>query len=131
MKPLVIIVTASIYATVLQGCANTTTSSERAMRMHYPTIDFLGADADKLTIEDVRQIRELARSRADIQKPITLIYTAGPDRAEVQSGGQPRAHMSYFYTSFYVHRRGGSWIIEPGSIQKKPVIAVHSDEPSA
>ena len=82
----------------------------------FPGIDVEGG----LTVDDVRQIRELARSRSDIRKPITDIKVTSPGFAEITAG---KAEKSFDkVTVFKVRKENGRWKIVPGSVYDTEVV---------
>jgi hypothetical protein len=73
-----------------------------------------------LTVDDVRQIRELARGRSDIREPITRIEVTSAGRAEITAGKAERTFDKV--TVFKVRKENGRWKIVGGSVYDTEVV---------
>lgn len=73
-----------------------------------------------LTVDDVRQIMELARSRADIRRPITDIEVTSPGLAKSTAGKAERSFDKV--TVFKVSKENGRWKIVAGSVYDTDVV---------
>jgi hypothetical protein len=102
---------AMLIASLLASCA-----SSQMVTYIFPGIQVVG----DLTVDDVRQITQLAQSRRDIRKPIYEIYVRGPGRADV-SGGRPEKSRDPV-TGFKVQKDNGRWKIIGGSVYQTEVI---------
>ena len=71
------------------------------------------ADANQLTVSDVRQILRLAQNRKDIRKPISAIYFTSAKHAEV-TGARSKDEV----TEFQVKKEHGVWRIIEGSVDQ-------------
>ena len=98
-------------ASLLVSCA-----SSQMVTYTFPGIQVVG----DLTVDDVRQITQLAHSRPDIRKPIYEIYVMGPGRADV-SGGKPQ-NSGDPVTGFKVRKDNGRWKIIQGSVYQTKVV---------
>jgi hypothetical protein len=109
-------------ALFLAGCASTSAYSpvSASIRFAYPRMGFRGSYCKELTVDDVRQIVALAKSRPDILKPIGLIDIDRPDIAKVES--DPSEGSVTRVTSFEVRKKNGRWMVIEGSIQTNQVI---------
>jgi hypothetical protein len=105
---------------MLSSCASGFYHVQTAMRFRYPSIDLYGKYASQWTVDDVRQIVELARSRSDIKKPIEQIEIDRPDHANVKSGNPQ--NQGDPLTTFEVHRQNGRWIIIKGTVSTGPAV---------
>jgi hypothetical protein len=81
---------------------------------------FRGAFCKQLTVDDVRQIVRLARSRREISEPVQEIVMNRPDEAEVICY-EPHG-TAELMPEFKVRKKNGRWMIIEGSIQKNRVI---------
>ena len=70
----------------------------------------------RLTVEDVRQITELAHARPEIKEPIYLIQLTGPRLAEVRSGRPEGGYGTL--TEFKVSKKTDFWRIVDGSVHQ-------------
>ena len=104
-------VTTVSTALLLSACA-----SLQFVNSEFPNIQVTG----DLTVEDVRQITELARNQPSIRKPIYQINVTGVGRAEV-SGGRPQ-ETGDLATGFKVRKDNGRWKIIEGSIYQGKVV---------
>ena len=75
---------------------------------------------ERLTYNDVIEIRALVRNRSDIEKPIVRIWMHWPDRALVDCGNASRT--GELMTTFIVQRKDGRWVIDDKTIERHPVI---------
>jgi hypothetical protein len=83
------------------------------------TFPGITVDGD-LTVDDVRQIMELARNRADIRRPITDIEATSPGLAKITAG---KAEKSFDkVTVFKVRKENGRWKIVAGSVYDTEVV---------
>jgi hypothetical protein len=98
---------------LLAGCESSPYAVSNAIRFAYPSLGFAGAYTRQLTVDDVRQIVELARSNRTIIKPVQQIIVNKPGEAEVSSGPWETGKLG---TTFEVRKESGRWIIVPGSI---------------
>ena len=105
----------------ISGCvaANSYSDTPTAIRFAYPSIYLDGTYAKQLTVDDVRQIVALARSRSDILKPVDHIVINHPDEAEVDGGSSRTGHLM---TRFKVRKENGRWLIIKGSVETNEVI---------
>jgi len=105
---------------LISGCASNTYSDvPTALRFAYPSLYVDGSYAKQLTVDDVRQIVALARSRPDILKPVDHIVVNQLDAAEVDSGSSRTGRVM---TWFKVRKENGRWIIIKGSVETSEVI---------
>ena len=88
-------------------------AAQTAVRFAFPSLGVTGSCASRLTVDDVRQIRELARNRPDIKKPVDQIDIDHPDQARVSSGNAQ--NPGDVMTTFEVRKKNGRWIIIKGS----------------
>jgi hypothetical protein len=109
------------WISLFSSCVATNTYSDTptAIRFAYPSLYLDGTYAKQLTVDDVRQIVALARSRSDILKPVDHIEVKHPDEAEVDGGSSRTGHLM---TRFKVRKGNGRWIIIKGSVQTSEVI---------
>ena len=87
---------------------------QTAIRFRYPTLDIFGAAASQMTLDDIDQLVELARVRADILKPLDQIEVQRSDEAYIKSGSPERTGEKM--TTFSARKRGGRWFVVPGSV---------------
>jgi hypothetical protein len=94
--------------------------SQTSIRFAFPTLAIDGAYASRLTLAEIRQIRELVRNRADLKKPVDHITIDRPDEAHVTSGAaRENGELS---SSFDIRKKNGRWFIVEKSIQTSPSI---------
>jgi len=105
--------TALCTAAVLTGCQSSPYDVSNAIRFGYPTMGFVGSYTRQLTVDDVRQIVELARNNPKIVKPVQQIVMSHPDEAEVNSGPWETHSLG---TTFNVRKKNGRWMIIEKSI---------------
>jgi hypothetical protein len=118
MNPKITILMAAI---AFVGCASPWYPVSQQIRWAYPSMGFAGQYCKQLTVDDIRQIVNLTRSRADIRKPVDqIVMEKGPDEAEVNSGNPQKT--GDIGTSFRVQKRNGRWMIIEGSINTGPGI---------
>jgi len=98
-------------ALLLTACA-----SSQLVSAYFPGIQVTG----EFTVDDVRQITELARSRPDIRKPVYQIYATSHGRADV-SGGRPEKPADPV-TGFKVRKDKLQWQIIEGSVYQTHVV---------
>ncbi len=77
------------------------------IRFAFPTIAFEGSYAPRLTVDDVRQIVVIAKSRSDILKPVDKIMIEQPNRATVKTGNPQQTGDPV--SSFEVRKEQGRW----------------------
>jgi hypothetical protein len=84
------------------------------MQLRFPYSQVVGDYARQLTVDDVRQIVELAKRRPDIRKPVGQIHAVAPDEVHVTTG---RAwELGGLYSQFDAQKKAGRWFIKPGSV---------------
>ena len=107
---------------LVMACQSTSPNPgvSNAIRFAYPSMGFRGSYCRELTVDDVRQIVNLARSRADIRKPVDEIVADRPNEVEVETGspGSPIGLQS----KFKAQKKNGWWMIIEGSIHTNRVI---------
>ena len=120
-RQLISVLVSCCCVSFISGCvgANTYSDTPSAIRFAYPSVYLDGTYAKQLTVDDVRQIVALARSRSDILKPIDHIVANHPNEADVDSGSSRTGHVM---TRFKVRRENGRWMIIKGSIETGQVI---------
>jgi len=102
---------AAIGAFILSSC-----TSSQIVSYTFPGITVEGA----VTVDDVREIKELARNRPDIRKPITDIKVTSSGGAEITAG---KAEKSFDkVTVFKVRKEKGRWKIVEGSVYDTEVL---------
>jgi hypothetical protein len=105
------LVFAIIGALMLSSCA-----SSQMVSYTFPGIDVEG----DLTVDDVRQIMTIARTRSDIRTPITDIKVTSPGLVEITAG---KAEKSFDkVTVFKVRKENGRWKIVAGSVYDTEVV---------
>src|SRR5438874_11220493 len=83
-------------------------SPQGETQLRFPYTQVVGEYALRLTVNDVRQIVELAKQRPDIRKPVGQIHAVGPDEVHVTTG---RAwEVGGLYSQFDAWKKAGRWI---------------------
>jgi hypothetical protein len=98
---------ASLVTATLVGCQSSPYPVSNATRFAFPSIAFHGKHAPQLTVDDVRQIVAIAKSRSDILKPIDVIEVGQPNEAEVESGNPQKSGDPL--SNFKVRKENGHW----------------------
>jgi hypothetical protein len=98
-------------ASLLSSCL----SPQTEMQLRFPYTQVVSDSlAFQLTVDDVRQIVELAKQRSDIRKPVGQIHAVARDEVHVTTG---RAwELGGLYSQFDARKKAGRWFIEPGSV---------------
>jgi hypothetical protein len=108
----------SIASAALLSSCQSPTGTSAGVRLYFPRVNIWGPYANRLTIDDVQQITDLALKGSDIRMPVWTIITRAENRADVETvGSAPRAGK-YFSIQFKVHKKNSSWAIEPGSVRR-------------
>jgi hypothetical protein len=109
MKSLMVLIACLCAPWFLTSCSVPRYQAQTSVRFAFPSVDVAGACASQMSVDDVRQIRNLAHSRPDILKPIDQIVTDRPDEAEVKTGNPEKSGDPM--TTFEVRKKKGQWII--------------------
>jgi hypothetical protein len=112
MKPRVLAL--ALALATLTCCTSGFYHVQTAIRFRYPALDIFGAAASQMTLDDIHQLVELARSRSDVLKPLDQIEVQRPDEAYIKSGNPE--HTGDKITTFSARKKAGRWFIVPGSI---------------
>ena len=103
------------------GCQSQPDVVSNAIRFAFPSMVFEGQYTTQLTLDDVRQIVAIGKSRSDILKPIHKIWIEQPNEAKVQGGDPQRTGDPV--TSFKVRKQNGHWrLIEKSLYTTKETI---------
>lgn len=105
---------------LVAGAALLFTSCASSLPLNYytPGIQIAG----DFTVDDIRQITQLARSRPDIRKPVYEIRATGIGRAEATGGKIDDAPTPV--TVFKVRKDNGRWQIIKGSVYQTTVFTL-------
>jgi hypothetical protein len=88
-----------------------------AVRYHARDVDVWGPFADRITLQDIQQIRERIRARRDMREPLNTIHTLTENNAEVTSGIPWNMEKPFSYHMFVMRRDNGTWRIDPKTIK--------------
>ena len=88
----------------------------------YPRLDVSGAAASQLTLDDIRELRQLVQARPDILKPLDRIEMQRADEAHITSGSNTWDDKHPRSTSFIARKKNGRWYIVPGTVDTREVI---------
>jgi hypothetical protein len=88
-----------------------------AVRYHARDIDVWGPFADKITLQDIEQIRERIRARRDIHLPVSVIHTLTENSAEVTSGIPSDMEKPFTYHMFIMRRQNNAWAIDSKTVK--------------
>ena len=75
-----------------------------------------GPYANRLSKDDVAQIKTAVRNEQGIPHNIRKIEAARPDKVDVQTGGKRGLNMEIYY-DFTVSKRAGKWTVDSNSVQ--------------
>jgi hypothetical protein len=108
-----------MFAVVLLGCETPSASpwGEQSFRVQFPMISVTGPYAKQLTIDDVRQIRDAARGRADIPWRLRNISVVAPDRVDAKTDELQKRHH-YYTVEFKAFKKAGLWYIDNRSVKR-------------
>jgi hypothetical protein len=88
-----------------------------AVRYHARDVSVWGQFADRITLQDIQQIRERIRARRDMRAPLNDIHTLTADSAEVTSGMPWDLGKPFVYHRFVMRRQKGTWTIDSRTIE--------------
>jgi hypothetical protein len=108
------------FAALLTSCTSEKYRLPTTFSTLYPTLDVSGAAASQLTVGDISELKQLAKSRSDILKPLESIEVSQPGEAHITSG---RAwQRSPQMETFTARKKDGRWYIVPRSVNTHGVI---------
>ena len=108
-------------AVILTSCAESY-EPKTSVKFRFPSMDFAGRYRRDLTVDDVRQIIELAQQRPNISKPVYQIEADSLNHANVSSGQSQE--IGDVFTEFQVEKSNGRWKIVKDSINTGPVAII-------
>src|SRR5262249_35777281 len=76
-----------------------------AVRYHARDVDVWGPFADRITLEDIQQIRNRIATRGDIRLPVSTIHRLTENSAEVTSGIPWDMEKPFSYHMFIMRRQ--------------------------
>ena len=114
MRILLAIASAAVAVT-LGSCL----SFETEAKLRFPYVDLAGVYPNTLSMDDIRDIIALARSRPDIKQPVDQITSERPGAARVISG--KARDNGDINTTFDARKENGHWKIIEKSINTGPV----------
>ena len=101
--------TVIVSAVAVIGCQSEPYPVSNAIRFAFPNMAFHGRYAPQLTVDDVRQIAALSRSRSDIRQGVDIIEADSPDEVTVHTGHAEKT--GDLATEFKARKRNGRWIL--------------------
>ena len=108
MTRLVAIACAAASFSCQSESSNYPPEPSHALRIHFPKIIVRGAHADTLTVDDLRQIRDAARKRRDINLPISFVYVEAPNHVRVVTENSRVVNHTFYEFEFTVTRSKSS-----------------------
>src|SRR6202043_1483200 len=108
MRARVLVLAAFALAALATACTPTTYNPPTKFSTRYPTLGVSGPAASQLTLDDIRELKELARSRSDILKPLDDIEVVRPDEVHISSG-RPWQRSPQMETKFNARKKNGRW----------------------
>ena len=98
-----------VSAVAVVGCQSEPYPVSNAIRFAFPNMAFHGPYAARLTVDDVRQIVALSRSRPDIRQGVDMIEADSTDEVTVHTGYAEKT--GNIVTEFKARKRNGRWIL--------------------
>ena len=106
---------------LLCGCATRQSASNPnpspALRLHFPRIDVYGRYADRVTVDDVRQIRDASLRHPDIKIRPSTIEADEQDQVKVHTEESPVVDRKFVIVDFRARKKNGVWQIDTKSIK--------------
>jgi hypothetical protein len=121
MKRALVAFTSMTTVVLLSSCASQrehrNPEPSFAVRYHARDVDVWGPFADRITLQEIQQIRERIRARRDMHLPVSTIHTLTENSAEVTSGIPWDMEKPFSYHMFIMRRQNGTWTIDSKTIK--------------
>jgi hypothetical protein len=113
----------------LPGCQSGVYPQDPALRVYFPKISVYGNYAHTLSVDDLRQIRDAARKRSDINLPISLVDIEAPNHVRVITEDSRVVDHKFYEIEFTADKKSGVWVIDSHSIKKQQGTVATGNEP--